>query len=104
MISDNRKREILDAFGASPGRENPEKVPTFSLTELLDAERTLGDWNPDAKFRVALRERIAELQRRSYESKDDTLSIWVKAFAFIVATGLLVGLLKEFGSYVLDLL
>jgi len=112
MISECRMHEILTAFGANPGRENPEQIATYSLTELLDVEAKLGDWNRNARYRVALRERIAELERRSKVSQDDHLSIgvkaddipiWVKVIGYIIATSVVMGILKQVGSNLLNL-
>ena len=102
MISESKKQEILAAFGAYLGRDNAERMASYSLAELLDVEAMLGDWDRNARYRIAIRDRITELESRSDEKQGDS-SVWIKAIGYIIASSLVVGVLKQVGSYLLDL-
>ncbi len=86
MISEDKKREILAAFQASFKRDNSAQIEVYSLSELRDADAMLGDRDLNAGYRIALRNRIAELEQgesRKYESK-------VRAWNLV--TGIIIGL------------
>ena len=86
MISEDKKREILAAFGAMFKRDNTEQVESYPLSELRDADAMLGDRDLNAGYRIALRNRIAVLDKgedRQHESK-------VRAWNLV--TGIIIGL------------
>ena len=87
MISEDKKREIVAAFGANFKRDNSEQVESYSLPELRDADAMLADRDLNAGFRIALRNRIADLEKgddRKHESKVRALNL---------VTGIIIGLL-----------
>ncbi len=86
MISEDKKREILAAFQATFKRDNSEQVESYSLSELRDADAMLGNQDLNAGFRIALHNRIADLEKgedRRHESK-------VRAWNLV--TGIIIGL------------
>lgn len=86
VISDQRKQEIIVAFQATFKRDNSAEIEGFPLSEIRDADAMLGDRDLNAGYRIAMRNRIAELERdesRSHESK-------IRAWNLI--TGILIGL------------
>lgn len=86
MISEDKKQEIVAAFGAMFKRDNSEQVESYSLSELRDANAMLADRDLNAGFRIALQNRIADLGKgddRKHESK---------VRAWNLATGIIIGL------------
>jgi len=86
MISEDKKREKVAAFGANFKRDNSEQVESYSLSELRDADAMLADRDLNAGFRIALRNRIGDLEKgddRKHESK-------VRAWNLV--TGIVIGL------------
>ncbi|MCH8248897.1 MAG: hypothetical protein IH913_04760 [Proteobacteria bacterium] len=86
MISEEKKREILAAFAASLKRDNSAQIESYSLSELRDADAMLGDRDVNADYRLALQNRIADLEKgvdRKHESK-------VRAWHLV--TALIIGL------------
>lgn len=62
MISDQRKQEIVRAFQLSFKRDNALEIAAFGLPELKDADAMLGERDMNAGFRIALRNRIKDLE------------------------------------------
>ncbi len=91
MISENKKREILAAFQASLKRDNSEQVESYSLSELRDADAMLGDSDVNAGYRLALQNRIADLEKggdRKHESKVRARTLVIGAIITLVIAGL----------------
>jgi hypothetical protein len=85
-ISNQRKQEIVRAFQVSFKKDNSAEIENIDLRELRDTDEMLGDRDLNAGFRLALKNRIQELdmlERRRHESKIRALNI---------CTGIIIGL------------
>ncbi len=88
MISEQRKSEIVAAFQQSFKRDNSEEIESIGLSELRDADAMLGDRDLDAGFRIAMRNRISDLElvgQRKHESRIRTSN-----YVMGIITGLLI--------------
>ena len=86
MISEDKKREIVAAFGADLKRDNSAQIKSYSLSELRDTDAMLADRDLNAGFRIALQNRIGDLEKgddRKHESKVRALNL---------VTGIIIGL------------
>ena len=86
MISEQRKQEIIATFQVSFKRDNSADIERIPLSDLRDADAMLGDRDLNAGYRIAMRNRISDLDKveaRSHESK-------VRAWNLV--TGILIGL------------
>ena len=91
MISEDKKREILAAFQASLKRDNSEQVESYSLSELRDADAMLGDRDVNANYRLALQNRIADMEKvddRKHENKVSARTLVIGAIIALVIAGL----------------
>lgn len=89
-ITDQRKQEIVRAFQVSFKRDNSEEINSIALKELKDTDEMIGNRDLNEGYRIALRNRISELEQnatiteqRSHESK-------IRAWNLI--TGIIIGL------------
>ena len=85
-ITDQRKQEIVAAFQRSFKRDNKEEIEAINITELKQADEMLGNRDINAGFRLAMQNRIKELEineQRQHESK-------IRAWNLV--TGVLIGL------------
>lgn len=92
-ISEDRKREVVAAFQASFKRDNRSQIEEISLADLRDTDEMLGDRDINAGFRLALRNRIRELEttaalaeQRRHESHVRVWNLIVGAIAGILVT------------------
>jgi len=90
-VSDQRKQEIIAEFQRSFTRDNEDEIGSIDLAELKQADEMLGDRDLNAGFRLAMRNRIRELEeadskneQRAYESRirawnlvTGILSVWL---------------------------
>lgn len=81
-ITDLRRQEITAAFQRSLSRENDDEIESISLVELLQVDEMLGNRDVNAGFRLAIRNRIKDLEtkestieQRHYESKIRALNL-----------------------------
>lgn len=64
MITEERVQEIRRAFARYAKRApGPADVEQFTLEELRSADIQLGEWGEGMAFRLALRNRIQDLER-----------------------------------------
>ena len=103
MISEIKKREILAAFGAHLNRDSLEQIASYSLSDLRDAEAMLGDWNLNASYRIALRNRIAKLEDCSNQKQENDFPSWITAIGYILAASAIFGLIKIVFEFLLSL-
>ena len=96
MISHEKKQEIITAFGAHLGRDSPEEISSFALSDLQDAESMLGNWDLNASYRVALRNRISEMEDRAKQEHEDKLPKFIAAIGKILVTGAIITLVVSF--------
>ena len=89
-ISDQRKQEIVAAFQRSLKRDNGEEIEAIGLVEVKQADEMLGNRDTDAGFRLAMRNRIKELENA--ESKQEQREHESKIRAWNLVTGILIGL------------
>ena len=92
-ISEDRKSEVIATFQASFKRDNRPDVEAIPLSELRDTDEMTGDRDINAGFRIALKNRIRDLEaaaslteQRKYESKIRALNLVVGVVAGIVIT------------------
>jgi len=92
-ISEDRKREVIATIQASFKRDNRPDVEAIPLAELRDADEMLGDRDINAGFRIALKNRIRDLEAaaalkelREHESKIRALNLVVGIVAGILIT------------------
>jgi hypothetical protein len=88
VISHERKQQIVAAFQQNFKRDNSAEIETIRLDELRDADAMLGERDLNAGYRIAMRNRITDLdllEERQYDSK-------VRAWNYImgVITGLVI--------------
>lgn len=91
MISEDKKREIQSAFQASLKRDNSEQVESYSLSELRDADAMLGKRDVNAGYRLALQNRIADMEKvddRKHENKVSARTLVIGAIIALVIAGL----------------
>lgn len=81
-ITDLRRQEITAVFQRSLSRENDDEIESISLVELLQVDEMLGNRDVNAGFRLAIRNRIKDLEtkestieQRHYESKIRALNL-----------------------------
>ena len=89
-ITDQRKQEIVAAFQRSFKRDNNEEIVAIDLVELKQADEMLGNRDLNAGFRIALQNRIKELE--SFENRKEQRRYESKIRAWNLATGILIGL------------
>lgn len=96
-ISEHRKQEIVAAFQRSFKRDNSEEIEPFSLQDLRQVDEMLGDRDINSGFRLALRNRIKDLETAGQRSEQRSHESKVRAWTFVVGivTGLVIsGLAK----------
>ena len=86
MISEDKKQEILAAFQANFKRDNSAQIESYSLSELRDADAMLGNRDLNTGFRIALRNRIADLEKGEDRQHDSKVRAWT------LVTGIIIGL------------
>ena len=67
MITEQRRREITAAFDRSLKQDNKEEIEQLILSELRDADAMLGDRDINAGYRIAMRNRISDLEAEENE-------------------------------------
>ena len=76
MISKQRKQEIISAFQRSLKRDNSAEIEKFTLEELQDADTMLGPRDLNSPYRIAIKNRIAELAATAVsQSESSTTSM-----------------------------
>ena len=76
MISKQRKQDIISAFQRSLKRDNSAEIEKFTLEELQDADTMLGPRDLNSPYRIAIKNRIAELAATAVsQSKSSTTSM-----------------------------
>ena len=93
MISPDRQNEIVAIFQRSFKRDNTDEIESVSLSELVDADAMLGDKDLNAGYRLAMRNRIAALEKKGEQKRDSKL----RALDYVmgIITGLVIaGLVK----------
>jgi len=91
VISEDKKQKILAAFQANFKRDNSAQIESYSLSDLRDADAMLGDRDLNAGFRIALRNRIGDLEKgddRKHESKVSARTLVIGAIITLVIAGL----------------
>ncbi|WP_077730027.1 hypothetical protein [Methylocaldum sp. 14B] len=89
-ISDQRKQEIIAAFQRSFKRDNRDEIASIKLAELRQADEMLGDRDLSAGFRLAMRNRIRELEEAEAKNEQRTYESRIRAWNLV--TGILIGL------------
>ena len=84
MISEQRKSEIVAAFQRSFKRDNAEEIELISLAELREADAMLADRDLNAGFRIAIRNRIADLQQEEERQHESQIRKKQMAIGFIL--------------------
>lgn len=89
-ISDQRKQEIVAAFQRSLKRDNKDEIESIDIIELRQTDEMLGNRDISAGFRLALQNRIKELE--GIETKTEQRRHESKIRAWNLVTGILIGL------------
>ena len=89
-ISDQRKQEVIAAFQRSFKCDNHDEIESISLIELRQADEMLGNRDINAGFRLAMQNRIKELE--SQENKTEQRQHESKIRAWNLVKGILIGL------------
>ena len=93
MLSENpniRANQIVAAFQRYLASNDSTEVNSFSLQQLRSAEEQLGQRDVGAGFRIAIQNRIQDLEeqdRRRYESKIRALNLVTG-----IVAGIIIGL------------
>lgn len=88
-ISEQRKAEVVAIFQVSFKRDNKSDIEALTLSELRDTDEMLADRDINAGFRLALRNRIRDLEAiecRKYDSYIRAWNLAVGVFAGILIT------------------
>ena len=95
LSSAQRKMEIVAIFQASIKRDNKSAIEELALAELRDADEMLGDRDINAGFRIALRNRIRDLETQAQLSEQRRHESHIRAWnlAVGIAAGVLITLL-----------
>jgi len=92
MAADQHALEVMSAFQRYVKSRDLAEIEHYTLENLLHADESLGDRDISASFRIALRNRIQEIQgkvEKNYQS-------WVRVVGYVVAfvVGVLATLLE----------
>lgn len=85
--------EVVAAFQRFVKTQTPEEIDKYTLADLQQVDAALGNRDLNAGFRIAMRQRIADMQtsgERKYQS-------WVRIVGYAVAfaVGVLVTLVAQ---------
>lgn len=94
-----RTREIASAFQDSFKRDNSDQLNAFTLQELRDTDAMLGNRDLNDGYRIRLRQRIQDLERAEYETRDQRK--WVRRQPVVFLSGVVSGLLVAAVSFYL---
>lgn len=86
-ISQQRMAEVVAIFQASFKQDNKSDIEALTLSELRDKDKMLADRDVNAGFRLALRNRIRELEEIECRKYDSYIRAWN------LAVGVLAGIL-----------
>ena len=81
MAADQHALEVMSAFQRFVKSRKFAEIEHYSLEDLLHADESLGDRDVNASFRIALRNRIQDIQNndeKNYQS-------WVRVVGYVVA-------------------
>lgn len=81
---------MVAAFQRSFKRDNKDEIAAISLTELKQADEMLADRDLNAGFRLAMRNKIKELE--DTESKEEQRRYESKVRIWNLITGIIIGL------------
>lgn len=90
MISEQRKQEVVRTLQVSFKRDNAKEIAMLTLSELRDTDAMLGDRDLNAGFRIALRNRMKELEDR--EAKRHESHVRVVGYVVSFCLGVLATL------------
>ena len=92
-ISHQRMMEIMAVFQASFKRDNDKEVAAVPLRELREADEMLGDRDLNAGFRLALRNRIREIEASEEEVRRRRYESHIRAWNLVIGivAGILIG-------------
>jgi len=93
MAADKHALEVMSTFQRYVKSRDLAEIACYTLTNLLHADESLGDRDVNADFRIALRNRIKDIQNndeKNYQS-------WVRVVGYVVAffAGVLATLLAD---------
>lgn len=91
MISHDRKQEIVAVFQQSFKRDNSADIEAIRIDELRDVIAMLGPSDLNAGYRIAVQNRIGELdqqEQRKHESKIRAWNLVVGIIAGLAIAGL----------------
>lgn len=90
--------KVVSTFQRFVKYNDKNEIEGFTLAELQSAERQLGNKDPNAGFRIALRNQIADLQLKEQRKYESGIRAWQIVVGVIVAL-VIAGLTKlVFGS------
>ena len=89
-ISDQRKQEIVAAFQRSFKHDNHDEIKSIILVELRQADEMLGNRDLNAGFRLAMQNRIKELESQESITEQRQHESIIRAWNLL--TGILIGL------------
>ena len=81
-----RLKEVIAAFQRYLVNNNDDEIKEFSLEELRSADERLGQRDVGAGFRIAIQNRIKELELRESRRHESWIRVWN------LITGILIGL------------
>lgn len=90
-ISEQRKNQIASAFQASFKRDNSAEIDAFSVAELRDVDEMLGERDLNAGYRIALRNRIRDLEASHSQREQRAHESYIRAWNLVI--GLVAGIL-----------
>jgi hypothetical protein len=88
-ITEKRKQEIVQAFQASFKRDNAPDIEAIPLVEMRQADEMIGDRDLNSGYRIALRNKIREIEEKEQQSSQRTYENKIRAWNLFV--GIIAG-------------
>ena len=84
---------VVAAFQRFVKDNDNSEIEGFTLAELQHANQQLGSNDENANFRLAIKDRIADLQQQNQRKHESRIRAWVWLFGILVAL-VIAGLTK----------
>lgn len=81
MAADKHALEVMSRFQRYIKSRDLAEIERYSLENLLHADESLGDRDVNADFRIALRNRIQDIQNKDEKNYQS----WVRVVGYVVA-------------------